>query len=199
MGLLKGLVVVSENPPDPETSEFVDMGLLRAPKSYCCRLYVVKGLHLQPKDINGLADPYLRCKVNPDYLCFRGVEAKGSELVGGGGTVFCCWNTFCVAESHPAHTSVQERAPEPPTTSDERSRAAQTNPSLMGAQGRLEHTRTTQQFLNVELEQPFRPNISTTCGLHHAVGHETLRGKRPFLLSRAARAGWEAADRRQQG
>ncbi|CAM9162703.1 unnamed protein product [Scytosiphon promiscuus] len=63
VGLLKGLVVVSENPPDPETSEFVDMRLLRAPKSYCCRLYVVKGLHLQPKDVNGLADPYLRCKI----------------------------------------------------------------------------------------------------------------------------------------
>lgn len=56
-------MVVSENPPDPETSEFVDMRLLRAPKSYCCRLYVVKGLHLQPKDVNGLADPYLKCKI----------------------------------------------------------------------------------------------------------------------------------------
>eukprot|EP00903_Cladosiphon_okamuranus_P014837 g13738.t1 len=63
VGLLKGLVVVSENPPDPQTSDFVDMTLLRAPKSYCCRLYVVKGLHLQPKDINGLADPYLRLKI----------------------------------------------------------------------------------------------------------------------------------------
>ncbi|CBN80088.1 conserved unknown protein [Ectocarpus siliculosus] len=63
VGLLKGLVAVSESPPDPESSEFVDMRLLRAPKSYACRLYVVKGLHLQPKDMNGLADPYLRCKV----------------------------------------------------------------------------------------------------------------------------------------
>ena len=70
MGLLKGLVVISEDPPDPENSDFVDMKLLRAPKSYCCRLYVVKGLHLQPKDMNGLADPYLRCKVGPALCLF---------------------------------------------------------------------------------------------------------------------------------
>lgn len=64
MGLLKGLVIVTENPPDPEKSEFVDMMLLRAPRAYCCRLYVVKGLHLQPKDLNGLADPYIRFKAS---------------------------------------------------------------------------------------------------------------------------------------
>ena len=63
MGLLKGLVVVSETLPDPNFSEFVDMTRLRVPQTYCCRLYVVKGLHLQPKDLNGLADPYLQLKV----------------------------------------------------------------------------------------------------------------------------------------
>lgn len=63
MGLLKGLVIVSESPLDPNVSEFIDMSLLRAPRSYQCRIYVVKGMHLQPKDVNGLADPYLHFKV----------------------------------------------------------------------------------------------------------------------------------------
>lgn len=55
---------MSENPPDPKVSEFIDMSLLRAPRSYQCRVYVVKGMHLQPKDVNGLADPYLHFKVD---------------------------------------------------------------------------------------------------------------------------------------
>lgn len=77
VGLLKGLVAVSESPPDPESSEFVDMRLLRAPKSYACRLYVVKGLHLQPKDMNGLADPYLRCKVEMETRAL--IKCRGGE------------------------------------------------------------------------------------------------------------------------
>lgn len=68
VGLLKGLVVVTEHPPDSLSSKYVDMRLLRVPHTYCCRLYVVKGLHLQPKDPNGLADPYLRCKVGRPTL-----------------------------------------------------------------------------------------------------------------------------------
>ncbi|CAM9189853.1 unnamed protein product, partial [Laminaria digitata] len=63
VGLLKGLVIVSESPLDPNVSEFIDMSLLRAPRSYQCRIYVVKGMHLQPKDVNGLADPYLHFKI----------------------------------------------------------------------------------------------------------------------------------------
>lgn len=64
VGLLKGLVVVTEQPPNSEKSDFIDMRLLRAPRSYCCRLYIVKGMHLQPKDLNGLADPYIQLKAS---------------------------------------------------------------------------------------------------------------------------------------
>lgn len=70
--------MVSENAPDPNYSEFVDMRLLRAPRTYICRLYVVKGLHLQAKDTNGYADPYLRFKVE---------VASGADLVS--------FYTFC--------------------------------------------------------------------------------------------------------
>ena len=68
---MKGLVIVSESPPDPSVSEFIDMSLLRAPRSYQCRVYVVKGMHLQPKDVNGLADPYLHFKVETSHYVPR--------------------------------------------------------------------------------------------------------------------------------
>ncbi|CAN0166928.1 unnamed protein product [Ascophyllum nodosum] len=63
VGVLKGLVVISETSPDPKFSEFVDMARLQTPQTYCCRLYVVKALNLQPKDLNGAADPYLLLKI----------------------------------------------------------------------------------------------------------------------------------------
>lgn len=72
------------------------MRLLRTPKSYACRLYVVKGLHLQPKDMNGLADPYIRCKVDMENgFCFRmGVcicfgLLRGDGVIGRLGSCVC--------------------------------------------------------------------------------------------------------------
>ena len=72
---------MSESPPDPNVSEFIDMSLLRVPRSYQCRIYVVKGMHLQPKDVNGLADPYLYFKVGLHVrrpICKKKSRAKST-------------------------------------------------------------------------------------------------------------------------
>ncbi|CAM9226495.1 unnamed protein product, partial [Choristocarpus tenellus] len=78
VGILKGLIIVSEHAPDLARSDFVDMRLLRTPRQYCCRLYVVRALHLQPKDQNGLADPYLRFKVGK-YRVDDGKDKKNIQ------------------------------------------------------------------------------------------------------------------------
>ena len=63
--------MISETSPDPKFSEFVDMARLQTPQTYCCRLYVVKALNLQPKDLNGAADPYLLLKVPANQKRFH--------------------------------------------------------------------------------------------------------------------------------
>ncbi len=55
--------MVTEHQPSNYRSDFIDVNLLRKPQLYVARLYIVKGVRLQPKDLNGLADPYITLKV----------------------------------------------------------------------------------------------------------------------------------------
>jgi len=60
VGVMKGLVVVHTTRPPMAKSTFVDIKSLRIPQEYVMRLYVIKAFNLQPQDMNGLADPYLK-------------------------------------------------------------------------------------------------------------------------------------------
>jgi len=68
VGLFKGLIVVTEVAPHETESAFIAMQDLSVPKKYIVRLYVLKAMHLQPKDRNGLSDPYLQIKIGKDKI-----------------------------------------------------------------------------------------------------------------------------------
>ncbi len=55
--------MVTEHQPSNYRSDYIDVNLLRKPQLYVARLYIVKGVRLQPKDLNGLADPYITFKI----------------------------------------------------------------------------------------------------------------------------------------
>ncbi len=63
VGVFKGLIVVTEHQPSHYRSDYIDISLLRKPQLYVARLYIVKGVQLQPKDLNGLSDPYITYKI----------------------------------------------------------------------------------------------------------------------------------------
>ncbi|OQR94853.1 dysferlin-like protein [Achlya hypogyna] len=60
-GVFKGLVSVTLEAA--KSSPLVDFASLTTPKPYEIRVYVLRGTGLQPKDRNGLSDPYLRLQL----------------------------------------------------------------------------------------------------------------------------------------
>ncbi|RHY25693.1 hypothetical protein DYB32_008158 [Aphanomyces invadans] len=57
-GIFKGLVAVTLKPQ--KTNPLIDFVSLTDPQPYEVRVYVLRATNLQPKDRNGLSDPYLR-------------------------------------------------------------------------------------------------------------------------------------------
>jgi hypothetical protein len=68
VGAFKGLIVITESQPSKEASDFIDLSVMRKPQMYVVRLYIIKGVRLQPQDYNGLADPYITFKVGKHKL-----------------------------------------------------------------------------------------------------------------------------------
>ncbi|EQC32228.1 hypothetical protein SDRG_09979 [Saprolegnia diclina VS20] len=73
-GVFKGLVVVTLE--STKQSLLVDYTSLTEPKPYEVRVYVLRATNLQPKDRNGLSDPYLRLQLGQNKVNDRDQHQK---------------------------------------------------------------------------------------------------------------------------
>lgn len=70
VGTFKGMIQVLESDPS-STALSPELNSIRDPKAYQVRLYILKAVNLQPKDRNGLSDPYLKVKLGTEKYSTR--------------------------------------------------------------------------------------------------------------------------------
>ena len=75
VGIMKGMIRVTEEDPREEPSQFIDMSVVKQEgnSDYKVRIYVVKGQNLQPVG-GGLSDPYLKLKLGNTEI--RDLDSK---------------------------------------------------------------------------------------------------------------------------
>lgn len=78
VGILKGIIRVCTSDPRYEATKFFDIKSISRTVPCIVRLYVVKADHLQPKDLNGLADPFLAVKFGTNKIVDRENRQEGT-------------------------------------------------------------------------------------------------------------------------